>query len=218
MNRLVLLIFIVILASLFVLSGCSEQSGKNKEYSSADTINKELNKSMENAINKLVPTILTADIIDKTPDDQLVQTVADNLFSRIPQDGQKMYETVLTFNKAQQAIFVIWCLDGEVNNGGFNQFYFNSTGQFAPLMPNALQLIGANKYADVVRQANKIYETKYDKITKDQDGTLDGFSKSYDDNPLNDLDHAFYALDKAEDLQRLQIDFIRKNKKDFITK
>ena len=54
------------------------------------------------------------------------------------------------------------------------------------------------------------------KIKNHQDGTLEGFSKSYQDNPLNDLDTEFYDLYKIEDLHKLQVDFIRKNKQDFV--
>jgi hypothetical protein len=43
-----------------------------------------------------------------------------------------------------------------------------------------------------------------------------GFSKSYKDNPLNKFDDAFYALYDQENLQQLQVDFVRKNKQFFI--
>jgi hypothetical protein len=75
-------------------------------------------------------------------------------------------------------------------------------------------LVGAAKFAELVSRANKIYKIENEKITKHQDGTIEGFSKSYEDNPLGELDSEFYNL--KEDLQRLQIEFILKNKKDFI--
>lgn len=166
-------------------------------------------------MNRPIYKELTEDIIDTTPDDQLVQTVFDNLAEKLPQDYSKEYETVLTFTKAQQAIYVIWCLVAEVDNGGFNQFYFNYSGQFAKLVPDALRLIKANKFADLVTRANETYEREKAIITKDQDGTLGGFSKSYNNNPLSGFDDTFYDLEKIEDLQQLQINFIRNNKTDF---
>ena len=56
---------------------------------------------------------------------------------------------------------------------------------------------------------------KIERITKHQDGTLDGFSKSYEDNPLNNFDTEFYALYKTENLQQLQVDFVRRRKSQF---
>lgn len=108
--------------------------------------------------------------------------------------------------------------EAEVNNGGFNQFYFNPSGQFYEHIPEALKLVGATQFADLTNRANETFEKENRKITKHQDRTLEGFSKSYDDNQLNKFDDEFYDLHKVEHLQQLQIDFIRKNKKEFIDK
>lgn len=42
---------------------------------------------------------------------------------------------------------------GEVNNGGFNQFFYNSTGNETAEIIQALETIGARKLADIVRRA-----------------------------------------------------------------
>lgn len=175
-------------------------------------------KSVDEFKNRTIYKDLTVDIIDKTPDNNLLQTVFDNLSEKISWDDGTAYSTLLTLSEPRRAIFVIWCLQCEVMNGGFNQLYFNSSGQFADLMPRALQLIGANQFADVVTRANNTYKEEYNKITEFQDGSLEGFSKSYEDNPLNKLDEEFYNLQKAENLDQLQIDLIRNNKIDFIDK
>ncbi|MCB0541854.1 MAG: hypothetical protein KDE33_30410, partial [Bacteroidetes bacterium] len=65
-------------------------------------------------------------------------------------------------------------------------------------------------------RANRIYQSNYEQITKGQDGTIEGFSKSYENNPLNGLDNEFYELYKEENLYKKQIEFIRANKDDFI--
>ena len=124
----------------------------------------------------------------------------------------------MNWNKPRQAIYMIWLLEAEVNNGGYNQFYFNSSGQFYKHLPDALKLVGADKFAELTKKANNIYEKENTKITKDQDGAIEGFSKSYDDNPLNKFDDEFYELYKTENLQQIQVDFIRKHKTEFIDK
>lgn len=212
MRQLRPLVILAIVTSLFNFFACSGQTGQDNANAPADTLDSE---SVQDFMNRPIYKELTEDIIDTTPDDQLLQTVFDNLAEKIPQDYSKEYETVLTFTKAQQAIYVIQCLEAEVDNGGFNQFYFNSSGKFAKLVPDALRLIKANKFADLVTMANETYERKKTIITKDQDGTLEGFSKSYNNNPLSGFDDKFYNLEKIEDLQQLQINFIRSNKTDF---
>ena len=169
-------------------------------------------------IEELVHIELTADIIDNTKDDELLQLIFENLASKFPTDYTKEFETVQTLSKPQQAIHIIWGFEAEVNNGGFNQYYYNSDGQFADLLSKALRFIGANQFADLSERANEIYKNEYKTITKQQDGTLEGFSKSYENNPLEVLDDEFYELYQQEDLQQLQVDFIRENKNSFIDK
>ena len=188
------------LSAILNLFGCSQKSNKNKESAISEG------------------KVLTEEIIDSATDEDLLQIVFDNLFGKFSGDYEKEYETVLTWTRPQQAIYEIWLLGAEVNNGGFNQFYFNSSGQFYKLLPASLRLVGANKFAELTERANEIYEKEHEKITKHQDGTIEGFSKSYDDNPLNDLDDEFYKLYQEENLYALQIDYIRKNKSDFVDK
>ncbi len=44
-------------------------------------------------------------------------------------------------------------LEAEVNNGGFDQFFFNKAGDDAAATIEALALVGASRTADIVRRA-----------------------------------------------------------------
>src|SRR5258705_3440499 len=44
-------------------------------------------------------------------------------------------------------------LEREINNGGFNQFFFNSSGDFAHETMSSLRIIGATKTAHILQQA-----------------------------------------------------------------
>ncbi len=203
-------------ASLFKLFGCSGQTGSKEHSSESDTLNETIKSTIHDFANRPIHKNLTGQIIDTTSDAKLLQIVVDNLTEKLPEDYTNEYQTVLGWTKSQQAIYIIWSLEAEVNNGGYNQFYVNSSGQFAELAPEALKLIGAFKFSDLTARANKLYKKENDKIIKHQDGTLKGFSESYDDNPLNKIDDEFYSLYKKEDLYQLQIDYIRNHKEDFI--
>jgi len=161
---------------------------------------------------------LTVEVIDNTPDEDLLITVFNNLSGRLPYDSTKECQAVLSWNKPRQAIYTIWLLEAEVNNGGFNQFYFNQSKQYYKLLPDALKLIGAPRFAELTQKANDTFEKEQDIITKHQDGTLAGFVKSYDDNPLNKFDDEFQDLYEKENLEKIQIDYIRNNKSYFIDK
>ena len=191
MNKIIKILMIATILSFF---GCN---GQNKKKSK---------------------TKFTEETIDKISDENLLLEVYDNISLKLPKDYKKEYESIIKLSQSEQAIYIIWGLEAEINNGGFNQYLFNSSGQFAELAPDALKLVGAVKFAELTEKVNRIYKTENDKITKHQDGTIEGFSKSYDENPLNDLDDEFYKLYEKENLQNLQIKYIRKNKNDFIDK
>lgn len=173
---------------------------------------------MDDFENRPIHKVLTKEIIDQTSDRNLLQVVFDNLSEKLPDDYEKEFGTVLTWNKSRQAIYIIWMLEAEVNNGGFNQYYFNSTGAFAKFAPDALKLVGAEAMSSLVMRANDIFKKQYDSISKHQDGTLEGFSKSYENNPLNALDDEFYDLEGKERLGDLQVKYIRTHIDQFIDK
>ncbi|RKF38506.1 hypothetical protein BCY89_27195 [Sphingobacterium siyangense] len=190
------IITIGIIMMILNLFGCSERTKQNNNKSS-------------------MQTPLTEQIIDTTSDNMLLEVVYDNLFRKLSPAYDKEYEIVLSWNKSRQAIYMISRLEAEVNNGGYNQFYFNSSGQFAAALPEALKLVGATKFADLTERANSTFEKEKSKITEAQDGTVEGFSKSYENNPLNKFDEEFYKLNDVKNLQKIQVDYIRKNKKEF---
>ena len=206
-----------IISTILNLLGCSVQTTKENGKLSKET-ELQLKKSIDTLKNRPIYKKLTEQMIDTTSDDNLLQVVFDNLSERQPTDYEKEYETVMGWNKSRQAIYIIWALEAEVNNGGYNQFYFSSSGKFYKHLPEALRLVGAANFADLTKRANDTFEKENPKITQHQDGTLEGFSKSYDDNPLNKFDDEFYELYKTENLQQIQVDFIRKHITEFIDK
>ena len=206
-----------LIASIIDLFGCSGKTNKNDGKLSKD-MEEQITNSVETFKNRPIYKELTEQIIDTTSDENLLQVVFDNLSEKQPTDYEKEYETVMSWNKPRQAIYMIWALEAEVNNGGYNQFYFNSSGQFYKHLPDALTLVGANKFANLTKRANETFEKENPKITQHQDGTLEGFSKSYDDNPLNKFDDEFYDLYKTENLQQIQIEYIKTHKTEFIDK
>lgn len=203
-----------IFVSILSFFGCKEkQSEKSKSDSEFDA---QISESIEAFKNRPIHEKLTQEIIDSTKDEDLVQVIFDNLISKLPEDYTKEYETVNGWNQSRKTIYFIWLLEAEVNNGGFNQFYFNSSGQFYKYIPEALLKINAELFADLTKRANKVYESENERITEKQDGTLEGFSESYENNPLNSFDDEFYELYDKEDLMKLQVEYIRKNSKEFI--
>lgn len=58
---------------------------------------------------------------------------------------------------AEQAFVLIWGLEADVNNGGFNQYFFNSYSDYAIAVPHALRAIGADQTAAIVDRALALF-------------------------------------------------------------
>ncbi|WP_281235154.1 DMP19 family protein [Flavobacterium gelatinilyticum] len=199
-----------ITAAVLSLSGCT---GNKKEENYLKSIEKEINKSVEDFNNNPVYK-LTEKTIDTTDDKHLMEIVFFYLSKEIT-NYNKEFEIVSSWNKSKQAIYITEIWEAEVNNGGHNQFYANSSGRLNEFLPDALKLIGAVKNSELAKKANETFEKENAKITQYQDGTVKGFSKSYENNPLNKYDDEFYDLKKTENLEQLQVNFIRKHKAEF---
>jgi len=208
MRRLAIILAMGVLLNLF---GCTGQAKKT-----ADPTNEEPLKSVDDVQNGLVHKTLTPEILSKVKDDKLEQVILYNIAARIADDGDEL-GIVKSLTPGQRAIYVTMIVEGEVDNGGFNQFYYNPSGQFAGMMEDAFKIIEAHQYADLARQANTIYAGIKEDLEKYRNGTTESFSESYDNNPLNDLDDKFYSLDEDGTLSKLRVKYIRSNIKEFVT-
>jgi len=212
MKQLTIIFLIVGLLSFF---GCNS----NKKKTDDSALDKEtqdlIDKSFKEFNNRKIYDKLTDEIIDQTSDDNLLQTVFDNIETNFEDGELYSVEKIRKLSDGKQAIFSIWMLQAEVNNGGFNQFYYNSSGQFSEMALTGLKLINAEKFADLLDRANKTYSKIADVLKEKDDGKIESFSESYDNSPLNKLDDEFYELDETERLDSIQIKYIRENKTQF---
>ncbi len=53
----------------------------------------------------------------------------------------------------QKVFSSIWAIESEVNNGGFSQYFLNSSAETAGFVVEALEMVGATNMADISRRA-----------------------------------------------------------------
>lgn len=53
----------------------------------------------------------------------------------------------------QKVFSAIWAVESEVNNGGFSQYFSNSSAESASFVVEALETIGAPRTADICKRA-----------------------------------------------------------------
>ena len=110
-------------------------------------------------------------------------------------------------------------LDGEVRNGGFNQYYYNSGGERAERAKNTFIKLGANQIADVVKRANEQYTASLDELHSVWDGTMKGFAYGYKKKIFDAFDSEYYALmENEQQLYTLIGTYIKQYPQEFLTK
>ena len=62
-------------------------------------------------------------------------------------------EDFATQSVAQKVFSCVWLLEAEVNNGGFSQYFLNSSAETASFVVSALDTIGAFRAADICKRA-----------------------------------------------------------------
>ena len=122
------------------------------------------------------------------------------------------YEENLSVLSVPERIFyTTQTLEEEVNNGGFDQFFFNSSGNLANEVVHAFTEIGAVKTADICRKAFSVYgeEVPADRderqdilelLNEEQEEILERCADvffDYEEN-LNELNYAFVMRNKNE--------------------
>jgi hypothetical protein len=94
-----------------------------------------------------------------------------------------------------KAIYSTWLVDIEVNNGGFNQFFYNPYGRLAGVALASYEALGADDYASVMRAAIATHEAEREVMKRFyEDDSLDAFSESYKYTALEEVDQRYYAL------------------------
>jgi hypothetical protein len=107
----------------------------------------------------------------------------------------------------ERVFLVIWELESEVNNGGFHQCFYNSSGALAPHVVSALKTIDAPATADIVQRAlnamaNTITSWSDDAHRQSGMNQLSSEIRQI----LEDLDQEYYAC--PEDLTPLLYKYV----------
>jgi hypothetical protein len=148
------------------------------------------------------------------PDADLERAIADYVWYKI-YDYDRAAEVVHGLSPGARAMYMTWVVEGQVNNGGFNQYYYNTDGQFASEAVEAFEYFGATEHAALMREANALRLEEADLMQKFKDeGTLQAFAESYKYSKLRPLDERFLKL--TENLSQLRIARVRQSPDQFI--
>lgn len=147
---------------------------------------------------------LTREAIAGLPAEKLVRRV----ISRLPHRDAS--------NASQRGLVCMAMLDEEVYNGGFNQYFHNTRGEYAAEAAGAFARAAASDLADLVGRALVCYEGCREERERWWDGTAAGYRRSCKDDPFRSFDESYYALTKGDRSAHVLAGFIRSHAADFL--
>ena len=133
----------------------------------------------------------------------------DNFIGKICDYGDDY--TKLT--EPQKIFYYNQNLEREINNGGFNQFFCNSSGDNTHETILSLKTIGAEKTATILQKAIEQFPNKT--VPKDRVIRTEIVEKieEFANEIWNLLDEEFFNYE--DDLNSLNLEFVKKNKSEF---
>ena len=135
---------------------------------------------------------------------KFLESFLDPFFSKLDKVGFNNLSVL------EKTFICIWSLEGEVNNGGFDQWFFNSSGDWAFDTPPSLVRIGAEATAGIVEEAISYFpggnpSKDLKKRRKQMEKVTELIEAKW--NKLNDK---FYKYE--DDLETSLVQYMKKNK------
>jgi hypothetical protein len=118
-----------------------------------------------------------------------------------------------SFTRAERFVYAIEAMVREVNNGGWNQFFDNSSGALAFDLAPALEAVGSKKNLSIAQRALKIFGKPSSLSENERRKQLVKVTKDGDISPWEKLEGEFYQ--NPEDLEAMIIEFIARNQAEF---
>ena len=139
--------------------------------------------------------------------EQILNGVLDQVFTHYGESG------FAGLTSGEKIFLCVWSLIGEVDNGGFEQYYWNSSGDHAVEAVESLATIGAHHTSKIVREGNAIFgefgptsdwDERHDQMESQPDRVVEEFER---------LDEMFG--EEVDDLTALLAAYVEQNRKEF---
>lgn len=137
-------------------------------------------------------------------------------------DRKLVYKAIYSLPDAERANTSQWLLvyafelDGEVRNGGFNQYYHNAA-EHCRQAAEAFATMGAEDLSDLVNRANACFDANRQRLEALWSGSRKGLAQSYRLDCFGEFDRAYYQSVKRERFYALAARFVREHADDFLS-
>jgi len=109
----------------------------------------------------------------------------------------------------ERVLATIWSVEAEVNNGGFDQLFYNTAGDIAFYAAKALNSIGAHAMAGIAQKALDLFGEGGPPRDRDERvEALESISEKHEEY-LNKLDYEF--TEYPDNIQELLFTYVQSN-------
>ena len=159
---------------------------------------------------------ITKELAEEIPTEKLYEIVDDYGFWFAGSFwDEELDQKLSTLPEIVRYSYLIYQYEAEINNGGFDQFFFNSIGYEAFEIQKALDFFGLKKNKEILDKAIELLKTKIDlKDYKKLSATRELPTEDFEDE-LNKLDASFYAY--PENIKETINSFLDKNREKLVT-
>jgi len=116
-------------------------------------------------------------------------------------------------SKQERVLYVIDVCDMEVNNGGFDQYFFNSSGDQCNELVPALTEVKAFETAKICEKALNAFGCKIPSNRAKRNDLMDELESDSFTEKLNECDNEYYS--NEENVNELIYSYVMENKKAF---
>jgi hypothetical protein len=122
-------------------------------------------------------------------------------------------EGLAALSRGERFVSAVQGMIREVNNGGWDQFFRNSSGALGFDLVPALEAIGSKENLFIAQRALERFGRPASLSEDDRWSHLEAVRGDDDDNPWEDLDDEFYET--AEDLEAMTLRYIASHPAEF---
>jgi hypothetical protein len=164
---------------------------------------------------------LTENELRAISDKDLVQKVIDSVLAYVGKlsSDEDDYALARQTPKSAQFFWAMRLFESEVNNGGFEQYFWNSSCTLADVASEGYAVIGAERYSEFLQRAATIVGNRsWQERRREFNGDWRSYKRA-SPPALDALDDEFYAAKGGdpdsggmdENLYRLKVEYIRRN-------
>ena len=156
---------------------------------------------------------LKSNQIPSLADDELRTAVMGWMQGKFNRSWSNDFEIIQTLNGPCRNVYACCTVIDEIMNGGINQLFYNSTKRFVEMAVTGFYEMHLDELGQIMEKANEIYICNKDLLEQYNDGTIAGFSRSYDEKLFDELDSK--VVDYGSQFEARLCAYIRENDRCF---